>query len=70
MASGTRGFLQPAGIAPNMGANSGGREGEIGMNEPRGDMGGLYSGIQEVAPPPYAPSPREGNPGRRSLGLP
>jgi hypothetical protein len=24
-------------------------------------MGGLYSGIQEVAPPPHAPSPREGN---------
>jgi hypothetical protein len=25
-------------------------------------MGGLYSGIQEVAPPPHAPSPRVGKP--------
>jgi hypothetical protein len=35
------------------------------MNEPSGAMGGLYSGIQEVAPPPQAPPPI---PSRRPLG--
>jgi hypothetical protein len=53
-----RGFLQITDTAPNMGAKSGGREEGRGMNEPRGDMGGLYSGIQEVAAPPHAPFPR------------
>jgi hypothetical protein len=35
------GFLQPADIAPNMGAKSGGREEERGMNETRGGYGGF-----------------------------
>jgi hypothetical protein len=35
MAFDTRGFLQPADTAPNVGAKSGGREEEEGMNEPR-----------------------------------
>jgi hypothetical protein len=42
-ASDTRGFLQPADTAPNVGAKSGGREEDEGMNEPRGH-GGLYIG--------------------------
>jgi hypothetical protein len=39
MASGMRGFLQLADTAPNMGAKSGGREEDEGMNEPRGPGG-------------------------------
>jgi hypothetical protein len=44
-ASGTGGFLQPADIAPNVGAKLGVREEGRGMNEPRGP-GGLYIGGQ------------------------
>jgi hypothetical protein len=40
----TEGFLQPAYTAPNVGAKPGGREEGRGMNQPRGAMGGLYSG--------------------------
>jgi hypothetical protein len=43
-AFGTGGFLQPADTTPNMGAKSGGREEEEGINDPRSPQGGLYSG--------------------------
>jgi hypothetical protein len=36
------GFLQPA-DTPNVGAKSGGREEEEGINDPRSPQGGLYS---------------------------
>jgi hypothetical protein len=42
-----------------VGAKSERRGWENGMIDPRGAMGGLYIGIQEVASPPHAPSPRE-----------
>jgi hypothetical protein len=41
MASGTRGFLQPANIVPNVGTKSGGREEDEGMNDPRSPEGGF-----------------------------
>jgi hypothetical protein len=37
----TGGFLQPTDTTTNVGAKSGGREEERGMNEPRGAMGGF-----------------------------
>jgi hypothetical protein len=41
-ASGTRSFLQLVDIAPNVGAKSGRREEEEGINEPRGHGRALY----------------------------
>jgi hypothetical protein len=40
-AFGTRGFLQPTDTAPNMGAKSGGREEEEGMNYSKDLLGGF-----------------------------
>jgi hypothetical protein len=37
-------FLLPADAVLNVGPESGGREGEEGMNKPRALKGGLYSG--------------------------
>jgi hypothetical protein len=63
-AFGMRGFLQPADTAPNVGAKSGGREEEEGMNDskepPRGvyivGRGGLVAAGLGVNPRRHLPS--------------
>jgi hypothetical protein len=42
MVSDTRGFLEPADTAPNVGAKSGGREEEEGMSESKEPPGAVY----------------------------
>jgi hypothetical protein len=61
-ASDTRGFLQPADTTPDVGAKSGGREEEEGMNDPRSPRGrGVYivgrgvGGRRPIYPRPTAP---------------